>query len=149
MSYSECWNCYLTWNLCFLLIFSWKKLRPNFAFWNTFKLLRCLNSKEMKLQSSIKVICTLFSWNLKEHKDSKFNDDFNTSTMRWTRQKWKWTNKKGSLCALFFRIQAVFAHVQTFFNLPSLDCPIEFTMMGIEHLDQGYEARGSYLKYEF
>ena len=47
----------------------------------------------------------------------------------------------------FFRIQAVFAHVQTFFKLPSLDCPIEFTVMAIEHLDQGYEARGSYLKY--
>ena len=43
--------------------------------------------------------------------------------------------------------QAVFSHVQTFFNLPSLNVPIEFTMMAIEHLDQGYEARGSYLKY--
>ena len=51
------------------------------------------------------------------------------------------------MCVLFFRIQAVFAHVQTFFNLPSLDVPIEFTVMAIEHLDQGYEARGSYLKY--
>ena len=51
------------------------------------------------------------------------------------------------MCVLFFRIQAVFAHVQTFFNLPSMDVPIEFTMMAIEHMDQGYEARGSYLKY--
>ena len=25
MSYWKCWNCCQTWNLCFLLIFSWKK----------------------------------------------------------------------------------------------------------------------------
>ena len=37
-----------------------KKLQPNFAFWDTFNLLRCLNSKEIKLQSSIRVICILF-----------------------------------------------------------------------------------------
>ena len=36
-----------------------KKLRPNFAFWDTFKLLRCLNSKEINLQSSIRVTCIL------------------------------------------------------------------------------------------
>ena len=59
MSYSTCWNCCRTWNLCFLFIFSWKKLQLNFAFWDTFKLLRCLNSKEIKLQSSIRVICIL------------------------------------------------------------------------------------------
>ena len=42
----------------------------NFAFWDTFMLLRCLNSKEIKLQSSIRVICIIFdliffSWKLK------------------------------------------------------------------------------------
>ena len=50
MSYSKCWNCRRTWNICFLLIISWKMLQPNFAFWDTFMLLRCLNSKEIKLQ---------------------------------------------------------------------------------------------------
>ena len=57
MSYSKCWNCRRTWNLCFLFIFSWKKLQPNFAFWDTFKLLRCPNSKEIKLRH-----CVLISW---------------------------------------------------------------------------------------
>ena len=77
MSYSTCWNCRQTWNLCFLLIFSWKKLGLNFAFWDTFKLLKCLNSKEIKLQSSIRVICTsfrsdfFFSWKLK--RKQRFN----------------------------------------------------------------------------
>ena len=98
MSYRKCWNCRRTWNLCFLLIFSWKKLRPNFAFWDTFKLLRCLNSKEIKLQSSIRVICILLDLisvqlkNLKENKDSKFDDNFNTSNMTWTRHN---TRKRG------------------------------------------------------
>ena len=46
MSYLKCWNCCWTWNLCFLLIFSWKKkLQLKFAFWDTFKLLRCLNPR--------------------------------------------------------------------------------------------------------
>ena len=52
-----------------------KKLRPNFAFWDTFKLTRCLNSKEIKLNK-----CDFYSFrsafcsaeNLKENKDSKF-----------------------------------------------------------------------------
>ena len=57
---SKCWNCRWTWNLCFLLILSWKKLRSNFVFWDTFKLLSCLNSNEIKLQSSIRVICIFF-----------------------------------------------------------------------------------------
>jgi len=46
MSYLKCWNCCWTWNLCFLLIFQLKKkLQLKFAFWDTFKLLRCLNPR--------------------------------------------------------------------------------------------------------
>ena len=51
-------------------------------------------------------------------------------------------------CPLYFRVQAVFAHVQTFFNLPSLDVPIEINNIDTEHLSEGYEARASYLKYD-
>ena len=55
-----------------------KKLRSNFAFWDTFKLLRCLNSKEIKLQSSIRVIFTSFRSDFfLQLKDSKFNNHFN------------------------------------------------------------------------
>ena len=68
----ECFSCHIqlltkcpnwcrTWNICFLLIFSWKVLQPNFAFWDIFMLLKCLNSKEIKLQSSIRVICIIFN----------------------------------------------------------------------------------------
>ena len=57
----KCPNWCRTWNICFLLIFSWKMLQPNFAFWDIFMLLRCLNSKEIKLQSSIRVICIIFN----------------------------------------------------------------------------------------
>ena len=45
-------------------------------------LLRCVNLKEIKLQSSIRVICIFFDLisvqleNLKENKDSKFDDHF-------------------------------------------------------------------------
>ena len=66
---TKCPNWCRTWNICFLLIFSWKMLQPNFAFLDIFMLLRCLNSKEIKLQSSIRVICIIFdliffSWKL-------------------------------------------------------------------------------------
>ena len=45
------WNFHRILNFYLLLIFSWKKiLRSNFAFWETFKLLRSLDSKEIKLQ---------------------------------------------------------------------------------------------------
>ena len=81
-----------TWNLCFLVIFSWKKLRPNLAFWDTFKLLRCLNSRDKAsnlnksdLYSFRSDFCS--AENLKENKDSKFDDNFNTSNMTWTRHK--------------------------------------------------------------
>ena len=57
---TKCPNWCRTWNICFLLIFSWKMLQPNFAFWDIFMLLRCLNSKEIKLQNSIRVICIIF-----------------------------------------------------------------------------------------
>ena len=57
---TKCPNWCWTWNICFLLIFSWKMLQPNFAFWDIFVLLTCLNSKEIKLQSSIRVICIIF-----------------------------------------------------------------------------------------
>ena len=65
-------------NLCFLLIFSWL----NFAFWGTFKLLRCINTKEIKLQSSIKGILTsfrsdFFSWKLKVKQRFKIQYNFN------------------------------------------------------------------------
>ena len=46
-----------TWNLCFLLIFSWKKAATQIY---NFKLLRYLNSKEIKRSGSIRVICILF-----------------------------------------------------------------------------------------
>ena len=67
---TKCPNWCRTWNICFHLIFSWKMLKPNFAFWDILMLLRCLNSKEIKLQSSIRVICIIFdliffSWKLK------------------------------------------------------------------------------------
>ena len=67
---TKCPNWYRTWNICFLLIFSWTMLQPNFAFRDIFMLLKCLNSKEIKLQSSIWVICIIFdlfffSWKLK------------------------------------------------------------------------------------
>ena len=39
---TKCPNWCRTWNICFLLIFSWKMLQPNFAFWDIFMLLRCL-----------------------------------------------------------------------------------------------------------
>ena len=55
---TKCPNWCRTWNICFHLIFSWKMLKPNFAFWDILMLLRCLNSKEIKLQSSIRVICS-------------------------------------------------------------------------------------------
>ena len=56
----KCPNWCRTWNICFLLIFSWKMLQPNFAFWDILLLLRCLNSKGIKLQRSIRVICIIF-----------------------------------------------------------------------------------------
>ena len=78
MSYSKCWNWhrilkFLTnFESLFSLNFQLKKnLQQNFKIWDTFKLLRCLNSKEIKLQSWIRVICTsfrydfFFSWKLK------------------------------------------------------------------------------------
>ena len=79
MSYSNCFFV-VYWIFCWILnfesLFSFdfqlkKKLPPNVAFCGTFKLLRCLNSKEIKLQSWIRVICTsfrydfFFSWKLK------------------------------------------------------------------------------------
>ena len=57
---TKCPNWCRTWNICFLLFFSWKMLKPNFAFFDIFMLLTCLNSKEIKLQSSIRVICIIF-----------------------------------------------------------------------------------------
>ena len=58
------------------------------------------------------------------------------------------TNMHCPLYICYFRIQAVYAHVQTFFNLPSLDVPIEINNIDTEHLSEGYEARASYLKYD-
>ena len=53
------------WIFVLYSIFSWKKkLLPNFAFWGIFKLFRCLHSLEIKLQSSIRVICTSFKGQL-------------------------------------------------------------------------------------
>ena len=43
---TKCPNWCRTWNICFHLIFSWKMLKPNFAFWDILMLLRCLNSQE-------------------------------------------------------------------------------------------------------
>ena len=57
---TKCPNWCHTWNICFDLIFSWKMLKPNFAFWDIFLQLRCLNSKGIKLQRSIRVICIIF-----------------------------------------------------------------------------------------
>ena len=56
----KCPNWCRTRNICFLLIFSWKMLKPNFAFWDIFLQLRLLNSKGIKLQRSIRVICIIF-----------------------------------------------------------------------------------------
>ena len=85
MSYSKCWNCCRTWIICFLLIFSWKMLQPNFAFWDTFMLLKCLNSKEIKLQSSIRVICIMFDlifFQLKIKKKTEIPSSTTISTLR-------------------------------------------------------------------
>ena len=65
-----------------------KKLRPNFAFWDTFKLLRCLNSKEIHKASKLNK-SDLYTFrsdffsaeNLKENKYSKFHNNFSTSNM--------------------------------------------------------------------
>ena len=59
MSFWKCWNCRRNGIFAFFSFSAEKKLRPNFAFWDTFKLLRCLNSNKIKLQSSIRVICIL------------------------------------------------------------------------------------------
>ena len=88
MSYSKCWN--WSWILKLLLnfesFFSFHFLQPNFVFWGNFKLLRCLNSKEIKLQSAIRVICTSFRSGF-FLTISIFDANFNTSNMTWTPHK--------------------------------------------------------------
>ena len=85
MSYSKCWNSRRTWIFFFLLTFSWKKLKIKFCILG--HLQKRLNSKKIKLQSSIRVICiildpVLFSSEyLKDNKDSKIDDNFKTSNM--------------------------------------------------------------------
>ena len=62
-----------------------KKVRPNCAFWDTCKLLRCLNSKEIKLQNSIRGICILLdlvSVQLKIQKKTKITSSTTISTRR-------------------------------------------------------------------
>ena len=56
----EYWNFCWILNLCFLLIFSWKKWDQIFHFVAPSSYLRCLNSKEIKVQCSIRVIGTSF-----------------------------------------------------------------------------------------
>ena len=56
MSYSKCWDCHWTWNLCFLFIFSWKQASTELCILGR----RGLNSKEIKFHSSIRVICIVF-----------------------------------------------------------------------------------------
>jgi len=76
----EYWNFCRILNLCFLFKFQLKKnLQPNLAFLGTFKLLRCLNSKEIKLQSSIRVICNFFSYIKKK---TKIQHSTTISTLR-------------------------------------------------------------------
>ena len=80
MSYSKWWNCHRTWNLCFLSIFSWKKL------------------------GSVRVICILWdliSVQLKIEKNRKIPRSTTISTRRmhmtWTRH-----NIYSSLITLIF-----------------------------------------------
>ncbi len=44
------------------------------------------------------------------------------------------------------RIEAVFAHVQTLFNLPSLDAPMKLNIDAIEYINDSFEAEGSALE---
>ena len=62
MSYLKCWNWRRILNIWFLLIFSWIKSSTEFCILGQHqaRLLRCLDSKEIKLQSSIWGICTSF-----------------------------------------------------------------------------------------
>ena len=47
-----------------------------------------------------------------------------------------------------FRIQAIMVHVQTIFNYPTLDAPMQINLQAIEYLSgQSYEATGDDLKY--
>ena len=85
MSYYKCWNCRATWNICFLFIFSWKTLQLNFAFWDTFLLLRFLNWNEIELQSSMGVNCIIFDlifFQLKIKKKTKIPSSTTISTLR-------------------------------------------------------------------
>ena len=65
------WNFCRILNLCFLSIFSWEQNSIKFCIWCTFKLLRCHNSKEIKLQSSIRVMCTSFKSDFSQLKIKK------------------------------------------------------------------------------
>jgi hypothetical protein len=89
-------------NFCFLLIFSWKKIATEFCILGHLQSIRCLNSKEIKQQNSIKVICTSFRsgfFQLKIKKKTKIQNlttisIFDTSNMPWSAQK----TKSGWLC---------------------------------------------------
>ena len=73
-----------------------EKLWPKFTVWGVFKPLRCLNTKEIKLQISIGMICTSFRscfFQLKIKKKTNiqnstiisiFDANFNTSNMTWS-----------------------------------------------------------------
>ena len=109
----EYWNFHQNLNLRFLLIFSWKRiLRSNFEFWKTFKLLRCINSKEIQIQSSIRVVYTFldlifFSWKLKTLTTiSIFNANFNTLNMTWSTHNFLWFSDKNLKFTTFEKIDS-------------------------------------------
>ena len=91
MSYSKCWNSRRTWNFCFLLTFSWKKLQTKFGILGHLQAIKVPQLKKDKASKLNKSDLYSF-WSgifsaeyLKDNKDSKFNDNFNTSNMTWTR----------------------------------------------------------------
>ena len=82
-------------------------------------LLRCLNSKEIKLQSSINVICIIFdliffSWKLKENKYSKFGTNLDTlSSVEYDMKSTMVKNLPTAVTFEFFSIisKAVFGRI--------------------------------------
>ena len=90
MSYSTCWNCRRTWNLCSLLNFQLNRNQieknTNHSYW-ALKLYLFWVKAPLKLEGvpKCKVRSKLFfSWKLKKNKDSKLDNNFNTSNMTWT-----------------------------------------------------------------
>ena len=92
----EFWHIHWILNLCFHLIFSWKKLWPNFVFWGNLKILKCLNSM---LNTSERLALFLdlifFSWQSKRKQRFKIWQQFQYLTPIST--LWMWHDSNISL----------------------------------------------------